>query len=83
MQNFMTVLPWAIVAALYIEQGWTRLRLVMVTDTSDRSRTMLDDMSGKNGGGAAAAAKLVALSVIIGWPAFMAYGWMNARLGRG
>jgi hypothetical protein len=83
MDHLTLYLPWAIAAALYIEHGWTWLRLVMVTDTSTRSAALLEDMSGKNGSAAAAAAKLVALCVIVGWPAFMVYGWISARCTHG
>ena len=81
MDHLMTLLPWVMAAGLYLEVGVMWLRWLMVTDTSkDRfAACMLDDMAGKNGGSAAAATRLVALCFILGWPAIMAFGWVNAR----
>jgi hypothetical protein len=83
MQTLLPALPILIAALLYIEVGALWLRLVMVTDTTDGSRVLLRDMAGHSGGAAAASATFVVLSVIVGWPVFMAYGWIGARLSRG
>jgi hypothetical protein len=82
MHDFMTAFPWLIASMFYIEVGTLWLRLIMVTDTTEHSRALLGDIAGRNGPRAAFAATFVALSVIVGWPAFMIYGWIDARLGR-
>lgn len=83
MDHLALYLPWAIAAILHVEHGRMWLRLVMITDASRDSADLLSAMSGQVGFAAAASARLVVFSAIIGWPAYMAYGWIVARCSRG
>ena len=77
MQDIYFLLPWFIVAVFYFEYGRLWLRIVTLTDPTNFSGSFVGFVKGDGTPAEVWSARVVATSVILGWPVFAIYGRIN------
>lgn len=78
MQHLLTLLPWGLVAILYVELGWLWLQLVMLLDATGFAPGFIANLHGDGSRRDKFSARVVAVAMLFGWPVFMVYGRINA-----
>ena len=77
MQDYTVLLPWLFASVLYFEYGRLWLRIITLTDPTSYSGIFTNFVNGDGSPDEVWSARVVAASVIVGWPAFMIYGRVN------